>query len=117
MAANDLLVLLNCLRSSQELSGYGLIIFSLGCFLIVSMLLWYARKISTGQKTILNNFNETPFYQSKDVLLQERTLESTLQHIPIKTTASVFTKTIIAILVFAVFFTPLHELLNTGYFI
>ncbi len=94
-----------------------LFLFALSSFIIITGLLWYQSNISKGEKSILNDVSEQPLYQSKDILLQERTVNNSLEYIPVKTSVSVFTKIVLAILVFALFVTPLYELLNVEYFI
>lgn len=100
----------------RSLSGPEFLLFFAITVPIIQILLWGYHKISKSDKSLLNNFSEQPLYQSKDILLQERTVNSSLEYIPVKTSVSVFTKIVLAILVFAVFVTPLYELLNVEYF-
>ncbi|MDT7831197.1 hypothetical protein RQM59_02335 [Flavobacteriaceae bacterium S356] len=94
-----------------------LILFGIISFVMIAFLLLYGKKISTGKKSILNDFSENPFYQSKDILLQEKSVNDTLEYIPVKTSASIFTKILLTIMAIVVLCTPLYKLLNTGYFI
>lgn len=101
----------------RSLNGLEFLVFLFISFFIVRLLLWYGYKISTGKESVLNDFSEQPFYQSKDILLQEKTLNNTIEYIPVKTSTSIFTKAVLAILALTVLFTPLYELLNVEYFI
>ncbi len=113
------MVATNILGYSDDFSFtlFDIFIYSSIPFVLIVCLLWYYKKISTGEKSILNDFSEQPFYQSRDILLQEKSFGNTAEFIPVKTSVSVFTKIILVILVLTVLFTPLYELLNTGYFI
>lgn len=101
----------------NSFSLFDLLVFSIISAVLIMVLLAYREKISTGQKSVLNDFSEQPFYQSKDILLQEKTLNDTLEYIPVKTSTSIFTKAVLAILALTVLFTPLYELLKVEYFI
>lgn len=95
----------------NSFSLFDLLVFSIISAVLIMVLLAYREKISTGQKSVLNDFSEQPFYQSKDILLQEKTLNGTLEYIPVKTSVSVFTKVMLAILALVVFCTPFYEFL------
>jgi len=115
---NDLLNLLcNCFPVYTNLNAFDLLIFSLISIVLIMVLLGFRGKISTGEKSILNDFSESPFYQSKDILFQERALNDTLEYIPVKTSVSIFTKVLLTIMAIVVLCTPLYELLNVEYFI
>lgn len=100
----------------RSLSGLEFSIFLAIAVLLIPTLLWYRNKISSGESSLLNDFSEQPLYQSKDLLLQERSINSVPEYIPVNTSVSVFTKIVLAILAIAVFVTPLYELLNVEYF-
>jgi hypothetical protein len=95
------------------LSSFDLLMFTLGSFIIISMLLLYHSKIpkSSIPKSELDN----PIYQSKDILLQTNNLEANF--IVAEKTTSTFTKTLVYIIIAIVIFTPLYQLLGVEYFI
>ncbi|WP_028889862.1 hypothetical protein [Tenacibaculum ovolyticum] len=88
------------------LSGFDLLIFGLGSFVLVSILsLCYSRIPKNSYST---NDLERSIYQSKDILLQGYKVQ--VEYVPTAQTTSVWVKTIVYILVLLVAITPLFEL-------
>ena len=86
---------------------FDLLMFALGSFVVISMLLLYYNKIpkSNNSKPKFDN----PLYQSKDILLQSNNLDANF--ILAEKTASTFTKTLVYILILIVAFTPLYKII------
>lgn len=110
----DLLGVINCLGLSYKtgLSGYDLFAFFLGSCVVVSLLIWYYGKISSGQTIKLNV--SALIYDSKDILLQERTIESNYL---IGESTSIWVKAIIYVLIVLVATTPLFKLFGLQLYI
>lgn len=113
MIENNLLELLCGDLVPKSLSFYDLSIFGLGSFILVSILLFYYHRIPKN----INSKEEldTPIYQSKDILLQSNSLDASF--IIAEKTTSTWVKVITFIMIVIVAFTPLHQLLETGYFL
>ncbi len=105
------MIALNLIGSNYfgvQITWFELLMFSLGSFLITSILLWFYERIpkhkTTPNEPILNN----PIYQSKDVLLQER--EIGVNYFPTESTTSIWVKFLIYILIAFVVIIPLYRL-------
>ncbi|MGY8909426.1 MAG: hypothetical protein ACKVIG_06135 [Flavobacteriales bacterium] len=83
---------------------FDLLMFALGSFVVISILLLYYNKIpkSNNSKPKFDN----PLYQSKDILLQSNNLDANF--ILAEKTKSTFTKTLVYIMILIVAFTPLY---------
>ncbi|WP_299672723.1 hypothetical protein [uncultured Polaribacter sp.] len=92
---------------------FGLVMFSLGSVIIISVLLLYYNKIrkSNSSKDAL----ETPIYQSKDILLQSNSLDANF--IIAEKSTSTFVKILVYILIAFVAITPLYQLLGVEHFL
>ena len=86
-------------------------LFGIGSVIIVSLLSVYYSLIAKNGSSNSEFKLDTPIYQTKDILLQENSLEL----IPLRKVTSVWTKTIIFILIFLVAVTPLFQLLGNDY--
>ena len=91
----------------------GLLLFGIGSFVLISMLLFYYNRIPKSNSP--KNELQTPIYQSKDILLQSNSSE--INFVIAEKTTSTWVKIFAAIMIIIVAFTPLHELLGTGYFL
>lgn len=80
----------------ELLSGHDILIFALGLFIWVTILLWYYNRVSKSNNS--NSALEVPFYQLKDILLQSN--KSEVNFIDTTKSASTFTK----LFVYALFF-------------
>lgn len=109
MNKNELLGLL-CFPNpfDRQLSAYDLLIFSLGSFVIISILLLYYNRIpkSNIPKSELNN----PIYQSKDILLQSSSNDANF--IITQNSTSVWVKILVFILIAFVVIIPVDELFS-----
>ena len=98
---------LNLLGNTFSNSSYDLVVFGLGAFIIVSILLWYYNRIP------INNDSRSeltiPIYQSRDVLLQSKFNETNF--IIADRTNSTWVKAITYILITIVIVTPFSQLL------
>lgn len=95
----------------------GLLLFGIGSFVLISMLLFYYNikpKIINVVKRQSHNMNN-PIYQSKDVLLQEISTEG--NYLIAEKTTSTWVKAIIYIFIAIVIFTPFYELIWVEYFL
>ncbi|MFY0604548.1 MAG: hypothetical protein JXQ93_11395 [Flavobacteriaceae bacterium] len=88
-----------------------LIILSIFLF-IICILLWYRKKISTGEKSVLTDFSKRPLYKSRDVLMQEKHIDDSIDYLPLKATTSIYTKLIIVGLILILFLIPFERLLS-----
>ena len=95
------------------LDFFGLIIFGLGSFVIISVLLFYYKKIP--KRNDFKSEFDTPIYLSKDSLLQ--TTNFVEGFILVEKKTSTFTKFRVYVLIAIVVFTPLYQLLGVCYFI
>ena len=107
------LFVINCFGYNNEPNAYDLLMFALGSFVIVSILLAYYNRIpkSNSSKTQLEN----PIYQTKDILLQANSLDANF--LIEQKTKSTFVKVIVYILIALVALTPLYQLLGVEYFL
>lgn len=92
---------------------FDLLMFALGSFVVISILLLYYNKIpkSNNSKTKFDN----PLYQFKDILLQSNNLDANF--ILAEKTTSTFTKTLVYIMILIVAFTPLYQLFGVDHFV
>ena len=95
------------------LDFFGLIIYALGSFVIVSMLLFYYNKIPKSKA--VNLVFDNPIYLSKDCLFQTTNLDE--GSILVEKKTSILTRFCVYVLIAIVAFTPLYELLGVVYFI
>jgi len=91
----------------------GLLLFGIGSFVLISMLLFYYNRIpkSNSQKSEFQN----PIYQSKDILLQQNSING--NYLIAEKTSSTWVKTIIYIFIAIIIFTPFYELIGVAYFV
>ena len=112
---NPLLDLIHCCFGpcyEPTLSFYDLYVLGLGSIVIISLLLLYYNKIP---KTNTNNLPETLIYQSKDILLQEKSADGV--YLTQEKTLSIWAKLTIYLLVIIAITTPLYQLFGIGHFI
>ncbi|MFK8059478.1 MAG: hypothetical protein AB8B78_05240 [Polaribacter sp.] len=95
------------------LSAYGLFIFSLGSFVVISILLFFYSKIPSSSISLSKLDNS--IYQSKDILLQSSINDDNL--LVTESTNSNFVKSFVYIIILILIFTPVYKLLGTGYFL
>jgi hypothetical protein len=113
---NQLIEIISCCFGpcyEPTLSGYDILIFALGSFILVTILLWYYKRIPKSKNS--NSVLDKPVYQSKDILLQSS--NSDANFIDTTKSASTFTKLFVYALVFLVIFIPLYQLLGVDHFI
>lgn len=91
----------------------SLIVFTLGSFVIISILLFYYSKIP--KSTTSKNELENPIYQTNDILLQSNNVEANF--IITEKTTSTFVKAFVYILIAIVVFTPLYKLFGVAHFL
>ena len=92
---------------------FDLLMFALGSFVVISILLLYYNKIpkSNNSKPKFDN----SLYQFKDILLQSNNLDANF--ILAEKTTSTFTKTLVYIMILIVAFTPLYQLFGVDHFV
>ena len=109
-----MLGLINCcfgLCYEPTLSFYDLYVFGIGSIIVVSLLLTYYNKIP---KTNKNSQYNVPIYQSKDILLQEKSIRGV--YLTQEKTISIWTKWTLYFFIAIVIITPLYELFGIAYF-
>lgn len=91
----------------------ALLLFSLGSFLVISILVFYYNRIpkSNQPKSKFQN----PIYQSKDILLQQNSING--NYLMAEKTSSTWVKAIIYIFIAIIIFTPFYELIGVAYFV
>lgn len=108
MNKNELIGLL-CFPNpfQQPLSAYDLLIFALGSFVIISILLFYYNRIpkSNTQKSSL----DSPIYQTKDILLQSNSADANF--VIAKSITSTWVKVLAFVLILIFAFTPFQDFL------
>jgi len=92
----------------RVLSAYDLLMFSLGAFVIITILLLYYIRIPKSNQP--KSYLQTLIYQSKDILLQSNYTDSNVLFV--KEKASAWVKVVSFILVVIVAVTPFFELLK-----
>lgn len=92
---------------------FGLVIFSLGAMVVISILLFYYNRIPKSSKKEDNLQN--PIYQYNDVLLQTRVVGS--NHLSVEKTTSTWVKMVLYLVIAIVIFTPFYKLIGVNYFI
>jgi hypothetical protein len=97
-----------CNNYYWSMSAYDLLMFGLGSFVIISMLLLYYNKIPKSNHNIseLNN----PIYQTKDILLQSNSSSANL--IITQSTTSTWVKVLAFILIAFVVVIPVDQLFS-----
>ena len=92
----------------RQASGFDLLIFGLGSFVIISILLLFYKRISrsTNMVDVLDN----PIYQAKDILLQSNNLDVNL--ISTQSTTSIWVKAFVFILIAFVVVIPVDQLFS-----
>jgi hypothetical protein len=91
----------------------GLLLFGIGSFVLISMLLFYYNRIpkSNQPKSEFQN----PIYQSKDILLQQNSVNG--NYLMAEKTSSTWVKAIICLFIAIIIFTPFYELIGVDYFV
>lgn len=97
----------------KTLSGYDLLMFALGSFVLISILLFYYNRIPKSY--LPKEIIESPIYQSKDILLQENSIEG--NYLIAEKTTSTWVKAVIYLVIAIVIFTPFYELIGVQYFV
>ena len=92
---------------------FDLLMFALGSFVVISVLLLYYNRIPKSNK--VTSELDNPIYQSKDILLQLNNLDSNF--IIAEKTTTTFTKTFVYIMILIVIFTPLYQLFGVDHFV
>ncbi len=115
-----LYLVINCFGyedSSLTWSDLGL--FSVFSVIIIYLLLsYYKRLMNVVSSTNLEKgkqLNSPIFYETKDVLLQPKTLR--LNSLVEEKTVSIWNKLLIYVLILCAIFTPLYKLLGVDYFL
>lgn len=92
---------------------FDLLMFALGSFVLISILILYYNKIpkSNNSKSEFDN----PIYLSKNTLLQTTNSESNL--VLVEKTTSTYTKIIVFVMIAIVAFTPLYQLFGVEHFV
>ncbi len=107
-------LVINCLGYyDSSLSAFDILIFALGSFIIISILLLYYSKIS--KSNISKSELDNPIYLSKDALFQTTNSDTNL--IFVYKTTSKFTKLLVYTMIIIVTFTPLYQLLVVEHFV
>ena len=97
---------INCLGYKNEPNAFDLLMFSLGSFLVISILLFYYNRIPKSNDSISELDNT--IYQTKDVLLQSNSNNTNL--IITQSTTSTWVKVLAFILIAFVVIIPVDQL-------
>ena len=95
------------------LDFFGLLIFGLGSFVLISLLLFYYNKIPKSKA--VNSVCDNPIYLSKDLLFHSTNLDEGFILVEKKT--STFIRFCVYALIVIVVCAPLHQLLGVVHFI
>ncbi|WP_158839484.1 hypothetical protein [Polaribacter sp. L3A8] len=99
---------INCLGYQNEPNAYDLLIFGLGSFVLISILLFYYNSISKSNNS--SRELENTIYQSKDVLLQSN--NSNINLIITQSTTSIWGKALVLVLIAFVIIVPVDKLIG-----
>ncbi|WP_425656987.1 hypothetical protein [Tenacibaculum ascidiaceicola] len=96
-------------------NGFDLFVFGIGAIILISLLsIYYSLIEKKSSSSTYVKLEETPIYQTKDVLLQEKSLG--LELMPSKIVTSVWVKAVVFILIFIMAVTPIYEMLGVYYY-
>lgn len=112
---NPLLDLIHCCFGpcyEPTLSFYDLSVLGLGSIVVISLLLIYYNKIL---KTDTNSLSDVSIYQSKDILLQEKSIDGI--YLAQEKALSIWTKLTIYLFIIIAITTPLYQLFGIQHFI
>ncbi|KGL62251.1 hypothetical protein [Polaribacter sp. Hel1_85] len=98
---------INCLGYKNEPNAFDFLMFTLGSFVIISMLLLYYNRIPKSNHPISELDN--PIYQTKDILLQSNSAD--VSFVISETKTSVLVKIVTFILILFLALTPFQEFL------
>lgn len=109
MNKNELIGIL-CFQSpfDKQLSAYDLLMFTLGSFMVISILLFYYNRIPKSNLSKREQGN--PIYQSIDILLQSNSAETNF--VIAERTTSTWVKVVAFIIIISIAFTPFQEFLG-----
>ena len=99
----------------STISGYNLLMFAIGAFIIVAVLLKFQESILKRHATTSLKEDSSALYHYKDILLQEK--QGEYEYMPLTTKHKRLVQLLALILAIIVIATPLFELLNVEYFI
>lgn len=114
---NSLLGLLTNCFPGYSLNALDLLLFSGMSMVLTLILLEFYKRVPSNKKLMPKDVYDQPLYKSKDILLQEKVGDHTIEYIPVKNSVSVRSKILLIIIALTVLYTPLYELLNLQYFI
>jgi hypothetical protein len=102
------LFVINCLGYQNEPNAYDLLMFGLGSFVVISILLFYYNSISKSNNSSRELSN--PIYRSKDILLQSN--NSNVNLIITQSNTSAWVKVLVFILIAFVVIVPADKFLG-----
>ena len=108
MNKNELLGLLCFPNPFKQLSAYDLLMFTLGSFVVISILNFYYSRIPKSNNSI-SEF-DTPIYQTNDIFLQSNSSSANL--IITQSTTSTWVKVLVFILIAFVVIIPVDQLFS-----
>lgn len=92
----------------KTISAYDLLLFTLGSFVLISILLFYYNRIPKSNSS--KSEFENPIYQSKDILLQSNNVDANF--LITEKTTSTWVKFLVYILIVFVVIVPVNELFS-----
>ncbi len=104
-----IILLVEFLNYGNTFSTFDIIMLS-----SITTLILYTNLTSKIKKVTKRSNLNNPIYQSKDIILQSNSLNASF--IIAEKTTSVWIKVITFIMIIVISFTPLYQLLGTGYF-
>ena len=96
-----------------RISAYDLLMFTLGSFVLISILFTYYNLIPKSNTS--KDELEMPIYESTDILLQSNSVD--VNFVIAEKTTSTFVKVFVCILIVIVALTPLYQLLGVEHFL
>lgn len=97
-----------CNNYYWSMSAYDLLIFALGSFVIISLLLFYYKRIPKSNNPIIELDN--PIYQTKDILLQSSSIDANFMIT--QSTTSAWVKILAFVLIAFVVIIPVDQLFS-----
>jgi len=113
MATSIKFYIINCLGFENEPNAFDLLVFSIGSFILISILSLLYKKIPKSTASLIEL--ENPIYKSKDILLQQSNFD--IDNFPIGKATSNLTRIVIFILIALVAIIPLYQLFGFEYFL
>ena len=101
---------LNTIHFGYQVTWIDTLLFALGAFVFIRILLFYHYKLTSKQNKFTESIFENPIYQTKDVLLQDKVASP--NYFPVKKTVSIWSKIVLYIIIGFLITIPFFELIG-----